>query len=70
MIEVQNPNGLTKGIDHVMITIGVERIAAIIASDRDGYATADAFRGPARPHASVASVHRTGPEGKDLRLAA
>jgi hypothetical protein len=39
MIEVQNPNGLTEGIDHVVIAIGVERIAAIIASDRDRYAT-------------------------------
>jgi hypothetical protein len=39
MIEVQNPNGLTEGIDHVMVAIGVERIAAIVAGDRDRYAT-------------------------------
>jgi hypothetical protein len=38
MVKVQNPNGLTKGIDHVMVATGVERIAAIVASDRDRYA--------------------------------
>jgi hypothetical protein len=37
MIEVQNPHGLTEGINHVMIAIGMERIAAIVASDRDWY---------------------------------
>jgi hypothetical protein len=39
MIEVQNPNGLTEGVDHGMIAIGVERIAAIVAGDRDRYTT-------------------------------
>jgi hypothetical protein len=43
MIEVQNPNCLTEGIDHVVIAIGVERIAAIVASDRDRYATLTHF---------------------------
>lgn len=43
MIEVQNPNGLTEGIDHVMIAIGVERIAAIVAGDRDRYAVLTHF---------------------------
>jgi hypothetical protein len=38
MIEVQNPNSLTEGVDHVVIAIGVERIAAIVAGDRDRYA--------------------------------
>ena len=43
MIEMQNPNGLTEGINHVVIAIGVERIAAIVASDRDRYATLTHF---------------------------
>jgi hypothetical protein len=38
MIEVQNPHGLTEGIDHVVIAISMERIAAIVAGDRDRYA--------------------------------
>src|SRR5258708_13883761 len=38
MIEVQNSYGLTEGIHHVMIAIGMERIAAIVTRDRDGYA--------------------------------
>jgi len=50
MIEVQNSYGLTEGIHHVMIAIGMERIAAIVASDRDWY-TAWGFQGksPANP---------------------
>jgi hypothetical protein len=43
MIEVQNPNGLTEGIDHVMIAVGVERVSAIIAGDRDRYTTLTHF---------------------------
>jgi hypothetical protein len=43
MIEVQNPNGLTEGIDHVVIAISVERIAAIVAGDRDRYAVLTHF---------------------------
>jgi hypothetical protein len=38
MVEVQNPNGLTEGIDHVVIAVSVEWIAAIVAGDRDRYA--------------------------------
>ena len=38
MIEVQNPHGLTEGIDHVVIAISMERITAIVAGDRDRYA--------------------------------
>ena len=38
MIEVQNPHGLTKSIDHVVIAISMERITAIVAGDRDRYA--------------------------------
>jgi hypothetical protein len=30
---------LTEGVDHGMIAIGVERIAAIVAGDRDRYTT-------------------------------
>jgi hypothetical protein len=37
MIEVQNSYGLTEGIHHVMIAIGMERIAAIVTRDRDCY---------------------------------
>ena len=37
MIEVQNPHGLTEGINHVVIAISMERIAAIVAGDRDRY---------------------------------
>jgi len=43
MIEVQYPNGLTEGIDHVMIAIGMERIAAIVTGDRDWYAAVAHF---------------------------
>src|SRR5208282_117948 len=38
MIEVKNPHGLTEGINHVVIAISMERIAAIVAGDRDRYA--------------------------------
>jgi hypothetical protein len=38
MIEVQNPHGLTEGINHVVIAISMERITAILAGDRDRYA--------------------------------
>ena len=37
MIEVQNPHGLTEGINHVVIAISMERIAAIVAGDRHRY---------------------------------
>jgi hypothetical protein len=43
MIEVQNSYGLTEGIHHVMIAIGMERIAAIVTRDRDGYAAVAHF---------------------------
>jgi hypothetical protein len=43
MIEVQNPNGLTESIDHVVIAVGVERIAAIVAGDCHRYATLTHF---------------------------
>jgi hypothetical protein len=43
MIEVQNPNGLTEGIDHVMIAVGVERVSAIVTGNRDRYATLPHF---------------------------
>jgi hypothetical protein len=69
-IEVQYPNGLTEGIIHVMVAIRMERIATIVAGDRDRCAAPAHFRGPARRRASAGSVHRTGPEDKDLRLAA
>jgi hypothetical protein len=48
----------------------MERIATIVAGDRDRGAVLAHFRGPARRGASAGSVHRTGPEDKDLRLAA
>ena len=38
MIEVQNPDGLAEGINHVVIAISVERVAAIVAGDRYRYA--------------------------------
>ena len=43
MIEVQNSYGLTEGIHHVMIAIGMERIAAIVTRDRDWYAAVAHF---------------------------
>jgi hypothetical protein len=38
MIEVQYPHGLAEGINHVVIAISMERIAAIVAGDRYRYA--------------------------------
>ena len=69
-IEVQYPNGLTEGINDIMVAIRMERITTIVAGDRDRYAALVHFREPARRRASAGSVHRTGPEDKDLRLAA
>jgi len=43
MIEVQNSYSLTEGIHHVMIAIGIERIAAIATRDRDWYAAVAHF---------------------------
>ena len=43
MIEVQNSCGLTEGIHHVMVAIGMERIAAIVTRDRDWYAAVAHF---------------------------
>jgi len=43
VIQVQNPDGLTEGINHVVIAIGVERIAAVVASNRDRYTAAAHF---------------------------
>ena len=79
MVEVQNPNGLAKGIDHVMIAIGMERIAAIVASERDGNAALTHFMdrrdtAPARrPSATTVlkiQIYRRQRYHRDTRLGA
>ena len=79
VVEVQNPNGLAKGIDHVMIAIGMERIAAVVASDRDGYAALTHFKdrrdtAPARrPSATTVlkiQIYRRQRYHRDTRLGA
>ncbi|HVA12110.1 MAG TPA: hypothetical protein VNF99_02565 [Stellaceae bacterium] len=43
MIKMHDPHRLAEGLDHVVIAIGMERVAAIVAADGDGNPAAAHF---------------------------
>jgi hypothetical protein len=49
MVEVQDPDRLAKSIDHVVIAVGMEAVAAVVAGDRNRNAAAAHFMHEGHP---------------------